>query len=81
MSVLAQLNCSGLAPGLKRHLAGLADQRQVFGVVDRKLHGIAGGDGREIDVLRPGRSADAWQGQANGRATDEHGLNTDCSIR
>ena len=51
-----------IGPRLEAHLAGFAHQRQVFGVVDRKLHGIAVGHGRQIDVLRPGRSPDQGRG-------------------
>ena len=56
---------------LEGHLAGLADQRQVFRVVDRKLHGIAVGDRRKIDVLRPGRSAEHGKAASN-TATDRN---------
>ena len=59
ISVLAQLNCKRVDALLEAHLAGLADQRQVFGVVDRQLHAGAVGHRGEIDVLRPGPPAAA----------------------
>ena len=56
ISVLAQQNCSGLTPCLEADLARLADERQVFGVVDRQLHGLRDRDGRKVDVFRPSQA-------------------------
>ena len=43
-----------IGPLLERHRARLADERQVFAVVDRQLNAIPLGDRREIDVAGDG---------------------------
>ena len=61
---------------LEAHHPRLADQREVFGVVDRELHGVPRGDRGEIDVaLRGALSPDAGDKAQH----EDHGCEDDRS--
>ena len=76
ISVLAQENWSGIDALLERDRARLADQRDVFAVVDGELDRVALGDGGEIDIpRRSGRGCQHRQQQAKGNRcfhVDDH---------